>query len=124
MSKKEDVLTMKREISGFGGGYEKVCREMLVAGLDWLEKNPKANPLFHGFKGIVGVIAEDNKDADELSKAVLNGRDCTGAMHDAVISHILYIKNNSLDKYLETMNKNEEERCKQKLKKSTCRRQR
>jgi hypothetical protein len=90
------------EISGFGGGYETTCRNMLIAGLEWLDKNPEANPLFHGYKGIYGVISEDNEDAKELTRVVIDasGNDCTGAMHQAVISSILWIKNHSWDEYV------------------------
>ena len=78
------------EISGFGGGYERTCRLMVSTGCNWLSEHSDANPQFHGFKGIYGIIAEDNEDAKTLSKVVLDvtGGDCTGAMHQASISHI------------------------------------
>lgn len=79
-----------REISGFGGGYERACRAMVSAGCKWWSERPDADPQFHGFRGIYGVIAEDNDDAKALSKAVTDaaGGDCTGAMHQAAISHV------------------------------------
>lgn len=78
------------EISGFGGGYERTCRAMVSAGCNWLSERSDADPQFHGFKGVYGVIAEDNEDAKTLSKVVLDasGGDCTGAMHQAAIGHI------------------------------------
>jgi len=102
----DSIRNMKREISGFGGGYEKHCRKMLIAGIKWLEQNPKANPEFYGYKNVYGVISDDNEDAKALSKAVVDGADgdCTGAMHQAVIEIILYIRKNGIDKYLEQMN--------------------
>lgn len=80
-----------REISGFGGGYESTCRAMVTAGLKWFDDNPKADPKFHGFKNITGIIMEDNEDAKALSKAVVDGSkgDCTGAMHQYCVSHVL-----------------------------------
>ena len=51
------------EISGFGGGYEEACRKMVLAGLDWFDANPDADPQFHGYEGIYGIITEDNDDA-------------------------------------------------------------
>ena len=90
------------EISGFSGGYEAACRAMVLAGLDWLDANPQANPQFSGYKGIYGVISEDNEDAKALTTAVVAAAkgDCTGAMHHATISHILWIKKNSWDEYV------------------------
>ena len=96
------------EISGFGGGYEQTCRDMLKAGLEWFDKNPKADPKFKGFKNIYGLIMEDNDDAKALSKAVTDATDdCTGAMHQAVISSIFYIKKKGWDEYVKQMSKSE-----------------
>ena len=98
------------EISGFGGDYEKMCRKMLKAGLDWWDAHPKADPKFHGYKGIYGIISEDNKDAKSLTKAVVDASkgDCTGAMHQAVISSILFIRKNGWKKYVKEMSEREE----------------
>jgi len=98
------------EISGFGGGYEKTCRTMLDMGLRWCDAHPEANPKFRGMKGIYGIIDEENRDAKQLSKAVVAGSfgDCTGAMHQAVVSAILWIRKNGWAKYVETMSKKEE----------------
>ena len=96
------------EISGFGGGYEQCCRNMLKAGLEWLDANPESDPQFHGFENVYGGICEDNDDAKALSKAVVDAADdCTGAMHQAVVSKILWIKKNGWDKYVEAMSKPE-----------------
>lgn len=79
-----------RQISGFGGGYERTCRAMVSAGCMWWTMHPEAEPQFHGFKGIYGVVIEDNADAKALSEAVVTavGGDCTGAMHQAAIAHV------------------------------------
>jgi len=92
------------EISGFGGEYEEACRNMVIAGLEWLDMHPNADPKFHGYAGIYGIIDEDNNDAKELGKVVENACDgCSGAMYQVSISHILYIKNNGWDKYVDRM---------------------
>ena len=80
------------EISGFGGGYELACRAMVSAGMDWLVAHPEAKPQFHGYKGITGIITEDNDDAKALSKAIVaaSGGDCTGAMHQYSVNHALH----------------------------------
>lgn len=94
------------EISGFGGGYEAACRRMLQAGLLWLDENPEAEPQFHGYKGVYGIIREDNDAAKGLTKVIIGAcPDATGAMHQAVVSHCLYVRKNGWDKYVETMRK-------------------
>ena len=89
------------EISGFGGGYESTCRKMVVAGLEHLHAHSNAAPRFSGNPQIYGIISEDNDDATELTKAVVDAADgdCTGAMHQAAISHILWIQRNGWDRY-------------------------
>ncbi len=98
------------EISGFGGGYEETCRAMLKAGLEWLDANPKADPQFHGYKNVYGIISEDNADAKALSKAAVAAADddCTGAMHQAVITSVFWIRKNGWEKYVEVMSKEEQ----------------
>jgi hypothetical protein len=95
------------EISGFGGGYELGCRAMLIAGLEYWDANPDLDPRFRGFKDVYGILSDDNKDAKRLDKAVVDAVDgeCTGAMHQAVISSILYIKKNGWDHYVKEMSK-------------------
>lgn len=90
-------------ISGFGGGYEIACQVMLVQGLEWLSQHPEAKPEFHGYKGVYGIITEDNADAKDLSTAVCFGVDPTGAMHQAVMSHVLYIRLNGRAKWLQEL---------------------
>lgn len=98
------------EISGFGGGYEAACRAMVLAGLDWWDAHPNADPQFHGFKGIYGIIEEDNEDAKALSKAVLAACDgCTGAMHQAAISHVFAAHRLGWDAYCAEMRKRDDE---------------
>ncbi len=98
------------EISGFGGGYEQTCRNMLAAGLEWLDANPSADPRFQGFKGIYGIITEENEDAKALSRAVVDAadNDCTGAMHQAVISHCLAVRKIGWDAYCVKMREREQ----------------
>ena len=92
------------EISGFGGSYEQACRDMLKSGLIWLDEHPNANPMFSGYTGVYGLVKEDNEDAKALSKATTDCvDDCTGAMHHAVVSTILWIKTNSWDEYVKRM---------------------
>lgn len=84
------------QISGFGG------RAMVVAGLEWIDANPNSVPRFTSYQNIYGVIGEDNEDAKKLSEAVVaaSGGDCTGAMHQAVIGHVMWIVRNGWEKYV------------------------
>lgn len=97
------------EISGFGGGYEAACRAMLKAGMEWLDAHPSADPKFAGYKDVYGILTEENQDAKDLSEASVkaSGGDCTGAMHQAVISTCLWIRKNGWDRYVEEMSKSE-----------------
>jgi len=99
---KYEYLPDDPEISGFGGGYEAACRAMVAAGMEWFDAHPDADPQFHGYKGVYGVISEDNADAKALSAAIIagSGGDCTGAMHQATTSHVLYAHKHGWDKYL------------------------
>lgn len=101
-------------ISGMGGGYEKACQTMLQAGYDWLKKNSKVkleatSPEFRDKKGnitveIYGVLTPKSKDAKLLSKAVTNSvSDCTGAQHQAVMGHLMYINANGVEKWKEEL---------------------
>lgn len=90
------------EISGFGGGYEDTCRQMVVLGLNWLKEHPTAEPQFSGYKGIYGIIHDDNQDAKDLLKAMTDGVDCTGAMVQATVGHVMAIHSrSSWDWYVE-----------------------
>lgn len=94
-----------KEISGFGGGYEATCREMVIAGLEWLDNNPQAKPEFSGYEGVFGIVKEDNNDAKLLTEAVVKagGDDITGAMHHGSIRTILWIKQFGWPAYVKKM---------------------
>lgn len=89
------------EISGFGGDYEATCRAMVVAGLEYLDKNAAACPEFLGYSNIYGVIQGENAAAKALSEVVVKASkgNCTGAMHQATIAHILWIRKNGWKRY-------------------------
>ena len=92
------------EISGFGGGYEACCQDMLEAGMNWLvakqaerEVDLKASTI----PNVYGLLRADSSDAKELEKAVLaaaNG-EATGAMHHTVMARLIWIAANGWDKY-------------------------
>lgn len=78
------------EISGFGGGYERGCRQMISQGCAWWAEHPDAKPEFHGYKNVTGIAVEDNDDAKALSAAICAGVDPSGAMHQAAVGHVFH----------------------------------
>jgi hypothetical protein len=100
-----------REISGFGGGYEATCRAMVSAGMEWFDTHPDANPEFHTYQNITGLCMEDNKDAKDLSEAIVavTAGDCTGAMHEYSIWHILKAHREGWSEYQQMSRKLEKE---------------
>ena len=99
------------EISGFGGDYEAACRNMVRAGVKWFDEHPESEPQFHGYKNITGIIVDDNDDARSLSVAIVDAcHDCSGAMHQAAVSHVLAIKRLGWEKYSEEMKQREAKR--------------
>lgn len=93
------------EISGFGGGYESCCQDMLEAGVKWLlEKHqtdvqPKLEG--YGFKNVTGIFVADSDDAKALERVILDAAkgEATGAMHQAVMQRLFFIAKNGWDEY-------------------------
>ncbi len=93
------------EISGFGGGYEQACRKMIIAGLEWCDKHPNADLKYKEFKNVTGLTFDESPDMllmQEAMVAIVNN-DCTGAMMQAVMNHIMFIRTNGWNKYVEEM---------------------
>ena len=94
------------EISGFGGGYEEGCQDMLEAGCEWLAEHKDADLKMHTYQDIYGILEPDSDDAKELSRVVGNAcGECTGAMHQAVMTRLHYIAGNGWDKYAAELSK-------------------
>lgn len=79
-----------REISGFGGDYERACRQMISQGCAWWSNHPDADPKFRGFENVMGICTEDNDDAKALSTAINGDIGPSGAMHQAAVSHVFH----------------------------------
>ena len=95
------------EMSGFGGGYEEACRNMLYSGLAWLD-NQDPSPVLKGYeyKNVTGIFEADSPDAKALEEAVVSGEPgCSGAMHQAAMNACFYIAKNGWNKYVEAMTK-------------------
>lgn len=102
------------EISGFGGSYEAACRAMVIAGMEWWDANPDADPQYKtpvtGDIEIVDVCIGYNADAEALDKVMTEAADkvdpnggMTGAMHEAAVSHIYFAHKNGWDVYQEKL---------------------
>lgn len=98
------------EISGFGGGYEACCQDMLAAGVQWINEHPKPDLEGHGFEGVYGIFVPDSDDAKAMEKVVVAAAkgEATGAMHHAVMSRLFYIGKNGWDSYCAELRKREE----------------
>lgn len=89
------------EISGFGGGYEACCQDMLEAGVKWLHAHPNPDLQGHSYTGVFGVMSADSDDAKAMEADVLAAAkgEATGAMHHTVMSRLFWIAKNGWDAY-------------------------
>jgi hypothetical protein len=89
------------EISGFGGGYEACCQDMLEAGVKWLEEHKESD--LHGkmLKNVYGIFIAEGEDAKAMERAVLDAAkgEATGAMHQAVMQRLFFIAKKGWDVY-------------------------
>lgn len=97
------------EISGFGGGYEECCQDMLEAGVKWLNENKNSDLKGSASPQIFGILIAESEDAKALEKVVLDAAkgEATGAMHHAVMSRLFWIAKNGWDAYCAELRKEE-----------------
>ena len=99
-------------ISGFGVGseYELACQKMVVSGMEWLDRHKEANPTFKEYKNVYGLTANENQDMKEMQSFMNKAIDdeASGAMMQACTKHVLYAKKHGWEKYLEEIQKTEE----------------
>jgi hypothetical protein len=94
------------ELSGFGGGYEQACRNMVVAGCEWFDKHKRANPKFEGLKNIYGLTFSKSKSAKSLEKAIIKvNKGATGAQFEKSLQHVFYIQDAGWEKYVKESKK-------------------
>jgi hypothetical protein len=98
------------EISGFGGGYEEACRKMVIAGLEWCDENQDADLGYKEFENVYGLTTDESEDTKKMQGVMLSAvdNDCTVAMMQATMSHVMFVRKNGWDKYVEEMEKREE----------------
>lgn len=99
------------EISGFGGGYEKACQDMLEAGVNYIhdQKLSGSDVQVTQYANVFGICFPENKPTKALEDAVVaaSGGDCTGAMVHAVMGRLAYIAREGWDKYCDEVRKHE-----------------
>ena len=89
------------EISGMGGSYEKLCQDMLEAGVEWIMEHESFEFAASGHQGVVGIIYPDNEDTAELIRVIVkatNG-EATPAMVHAVMLRLNYIAQHGWSAY-------------------------
>lgn len=92
------------KVSGMGGAYEESCRKMITVGLEWFDTHQKACPLFAGSTRVFGLLSDENDDAAELLNIVVASvDDCTGAMIQAAIEHIMRAHSIGWEAYVKEM---------------------
>lgn len=87
------------DLSGMGGGYENECQLMLQAGEKWLEENKPKDLKARTFEGIYGILEPASAETEQLSQYITKDRDCTGAMHQCVMGHLIYIAKEGKEKW-------------------------
>lgn len=99
------------EISGFGGGYERCCQDMLEAGVQHIEarKLSGGDVQVSHYQNVFGLCFPENQPTKELERAVLDAAkgEATGAMHHAVMVRLAFIANRGWDAYCAELRKGE-----------------
>lgn len=90
------------EISGFGGGYEDCCQDMLEVGVLWLNTHKQPDLKGSSIENVYGIFNAESDDAKAMEKVVLAAAkgEATGAMHHAVMSRLFFIAQNGWEKYV------------------------
>lgn len=89
------------DISGFGGSYEAGCQKMLLQGLRFLDNYPNFDwSGYYSYKNIYGICEATSDEAKALDDAICQGVEPSGAMHQAVVSHLTYIHKHSYKTWL------------------------
>lgn len=89
------------DISGMGGSYEAGCQLMLLRGLKYLKEHPDFDfSAYRSYKNVYGICEGKGGKAKELDEVIMKGVEPSGAMHQAVISHLAYIHKHGHDVWI------------------------
>ena len=98
------------QISGFGGGYEEACQDMLEAGVCWLAHHPTKDLAVKYYPNAYGLLSAESDSAKELEKVILDANPgCSGAQHQTVMMRLGYIATNGWAAYVTSLINQEEE---------------
>jgi len=99
------------DISGMGGSYEDGCQLMLLRGLKYLKEHPDFDfSVYKSFRNVYGICEGEGDRAKELDEVICKGVEPSGAMHQAVISHLAYIHKNGHDAWIAEATKRDSSR--------------
>jgi F0F1-type ATP synthase membrane subunit a len=75
--------------------------------LEWCDQHPVAKISFIQLKGITGLTDDESPDCVKMQEEMLKAAndDCTGAMMQATLNHIMYIRKHGWDHYVKEMTK-------------------
>jgi len=90
------------EISGLGGEYERTCREMVTAGVRWLEQNDGPTVQFSESENVTVRIDDGNGVKEELRAHMVESVDVepTASMLHVSMKHSLYADGIGWDAYV------------------------
>jgi hypothetical protein len=98
------------DISGMGGSYEAGCQLMLLRGLKYLKEHPDFDfSVYKSFHNVYGICDGEGDKAKELDEVICKGVEPSGAMHQAVISHLAYIHKYGYDAWIAEASKQRHE---------------
>jgi hypothetical protein len=104
IEKKYQYTKKCREISGFGGVYEECCKKMVIAGMQWIDDHPDANPQY-GNTHRLHKSTYPNKDMADMQDAMNAAVDyqCTAAQMHSTTIHVQYARTHGWKQYIKHM---------------------
>jgi hypothetical protein len=109
------------QISGFkgiiegGDRYEEACQKMIIAGLEWLDEHPDADPIFYTAKNVYGSLVGHDPAAQDMMRVMGNaasdegGGGATVAMMQACVQVCMWCRENSWEEYCKIMREGDPE---------------
>jgi hypothetical protein len=89
-----------REISGFGGSYEKECRAMVIRGMEFFYLNPSLKDKFFEIRSSFEI-----ESVPGLERYMCTSDQLTGAMVGASCSHLKFALKNGWIPYIQELQK-------------------
>lgn len=88
---------------------------MLQLGMEWLKQHPEFSfkKQYKSLQGVFGVCFAETEEAKSLDDAMMDDqklKECgvTGAMHQCVVGHLIYISRFGYDSWLEEIGQHRE----------------